>query len=410
MGGIADWLRGGGATKAQETRAAEPGADDPAASDFAADVRPPARSDAATDPVKAALATGMAFRAIQIHAISAKQISLDSFAQPAGAAQPAAVPFDEQQPWFKNPVLDDDTTRAAWIEQSVVSLATSGNCYWEIRRRKSDNAIVELPVLNPLGMTIEGKGKDRTFREAGTSRVFKASEIKHLKLLRVPGSPFGLGPIQAAAAEILGARDLVDFAAKWFAPGKGQPSGVLKSDQPLSPEQAVAAKARWIETQGATTGPAVLGQGLDYKPIYLSPKDAQFLESQGFSITQIARLFGVPASLMLAAVEGNSQSYANVAQDWLGYVRFSLMAYLIEIEEALSTLLPRRTWAKFNIEALLRSDTSTRYAAHAIAVDKWMTAEEIRVIEGLSATPALGEYRKPAAPVAPAPTAKEGSE
>lgn len=130
----------------------------------------------------------------------------------------------------------------------------------------------------------------------------------------------------------------------------------------------------------------MLGQGLHYEAMFLNPKDAQFLESMQFSTTQIARLFGTPSSLMLAAVEGSSQTYQNVEQDWLGFVRFSSMQYLIEIEDALSQLLPRGQYAKFNVEALLRTDTTTRYAAYAKAIEaKWMFPDEVRRIENLPA-------------------------
>src|SRR5699024_7486663 len=121
-----------------------------------------------------------------------------------------------------------------------------------------------------------------------------------------------------------------------------------------------------------------------YSPILLNPADAQFLENQQFTVTQIARLFGIPASLMLAVVEGGSQSYANVEQDWIAYIRFSLMSYLREIEEAFTKLLPNGQTARFNIETLLRADTKTRYEAHEIAIRAgFMKPEEVREIEGL---------------------------
>ena len=51
----------------------------------------------------------------------------------------------------------------------------------------------------------------------------------------------------------------------------------------------------------------------------LSPEDLQFIESQQFNTTQIARLLGIPASLMLAKVEGTSLTYSNIEQEWLTF-------------------------------------------------------------------------------------------
>jgi phage portal protein BeeE len=60
------------------------------------------------------------------------------------------------------------------------------------------------------------------------------------------------------------------------------------------------------------------------------------------------------------------------------------MSYLIEIEQGLTSLLPRGQEAHFNIEALLRSDTLTRYNAHKLGIEAgFLTIEEVRAIEGL---------------------------
>ena len=336
---------------------------------------PPSRNANPTVDLSDALGLSMVYRAINIHAISAKQMSIDVYRNGVTIESPSFV----RQPDF-------NINRAAWIEQSIVSLATTGNAYWEIVRDQSGR-IMNLQVLNPLDVTINSKddGTVESYKVATSAkeRSLRPDRIQHLSLLRVPGSHYGLGPIQAAKREIKGAIDTRDYSANWFEES-GVPSGVLKSDQVLAPDQATAAKNAWNATAGAKNGVAVLGQGLSYAPIFLSPSDAQFIESQNFNVTQVARLFGVPSSLMLADAGGSSMTYQNVEQDWIGYIRFSLMSYLIEIEQGLTTLLPRGQEAHFNIEALLRSDTLTRYNAHKLGIEAgFLTIEEVRAIEGL---------------------------
>lgn len=357
-------------------------------------MKAPSRAEAGRGvSVAEALALPMVYRAIQIHAIAGKQLSIDTYRNGFQI---------EDHDLTRRP--DPTMSRSSWIEQSIVSLASTGNCYYEIIGDVL--APSALPILNPLDVRIatnrEGKTTGYTYR----GRDIPAARIKHLTLLRVPGTAYGLGPIQAAQPDLRGAIDTRDYAANWLDAG-GQPNGILKSDQILNPEQAAQAKKSWNDTTGAKKGVAVLGQGLTYTPVFLSPKDVQFIEAQQFNVTSIARMFGTPASLMLAAVEGNSQTYSNVEQDWLAYVRFTLMGYLVEIEEALSALLPGRQRAKFNIEALLRADTTTRYLAHKTALDAgFLTDDEVRAIENRAPlTDAERENiraRKPA-PVAPAP-------
>lgn len=339
-------------------------------------ITPPARATAKRSvSVGEALALPMVYRAIQIHAIAGKQLAIDTFRN--------GLQVDDHD-LARRP--DPFISRPAWIEQCIVSLASTGNLYNEIVRDPS-GAVVALPVLNPLDVRIETNsfGRVTGYSYPGREKSFRPSEIRHSTLLRIPGTAYGLGPVQAAQPDLRGAIDTRDYAANWMDSG-GQPNGVLSTDSILNAEQAKAYKDRWNESAGAKHGVAVLGQGMKYSPVFLSPKDVQFIEAQQFNVTSIARMFGVPASLMLAAVEGNSQTYSNVEQDWLAYVRFTLMGYLIEIEEMLSSVMPGRQRARFNIESLLRADTTTRYAAYAVATGgkPFLDPDEIRLIEHLA--------------------------
>lgn len=334
-------------------------------------VTAPSRSAASGSvSVGEAFGLSMVYRAIQVHAIAAKQLSIETTRY--GRRR-------DDHPLTRRP--DPSTTRSAWIEQLVVSMASTGNAYAEIIRDAFGQAIA-LPVLNPLDVRIRSNREGVVTGYAYRGRELRPDQVMHTTLLRIPGSAYGLGPVQAAQPDLRGAISTRDYAAAWL-DDSGVPTGVLKSDQHLNPAVASEAKQRWNDDAGQKNGVVVLGNGLDYRPIFLSPKDVQFIEAQQFNVTQIARLFGTPASLMLAAVEGNSQSYSNVEQDWLAYVRFTLMGYLVEIEDALSELLPGAQRARFNVEALLRADTTTRYTSYGTAIDKgFLTVNEVRAIEG----------------------------
>ena len=123
--------------------------------------------------------------------------------------------------------------------------------------------------------------------------------------------------------------------------------------------------------------------GFTYQHLGISPKDAQWIEAQEFSILQIARLFGIPSTLMLASPSGGSMSYSNIEQDWLSFTRFTLMQYPKPLEDALSECIVRGQQVRFNLEGLLRSDTSARYGSYATALDKGLlTVNEVRALEG----------------------------
>jgi HK97 family phage portal protein len=243
--------------------------------------------------------------------------------------------------------------------------------------------------LNPRDVTIETdfEGNVTGYKYGKRETLYTKTEIKHLSHMRVPGDARGRGPIQSAQAELRGAVDARDYAAQWFQDA-GVPSGVLSSDLPLNEGQAKLISEQWTTTRGGTRGTAVLGSGYKYSPVYLSPEDAQWIQVRQFDTTAIARLFGIPAHLMLAAIEGSSMTYSNISQAWVEFQKFTLSRYLIEIEQAFSDVLPRGTEARFNIEGLLRPDVVTRYQMHTQALQaEWMSVNEVREIEKLQPAP-----------------------
>lgn len=364
---------------------------DDASHDGGAALHIPFRSEIGAVGVNDALSLSNIYRAISIHTISVKQLSYDAY-------RGGVVLTPDQSPsWLKQP--DINSTRSAFLEQTVVSLACKGNAYWLITR--GDRGVTNLEVLNPLDVLIQvnSKGKPVAYSYQGTD--YTPDQIQHLRLLRIPGTPYGLGPIQAAQRELRGAIDVRNYASNWF-DGSGVPAGYLATEQQLNEDIAKQYRDNWTRATADREGVPVLGSGAKFVSTFLSPQDALWIEAQQFNVTASARLFGVPASLMLATLEGAPQTYANVAQDWLAYTRFSLMQYLTEIEDAFSQLLPRGTEAHFNIEALLRSDTATRYATYASAITAgWMRRSEVRAIENLPPIPGIDDQPLPPAPSAP---------
>jgi HK97 family phage portal protein len=334
---------------------------------------PPPRSATSGVTTNDALSLASVYRSVSIISTAMKQLGIHAYRDD--------IKVTPTPLWMRQP--DAKVTREVWMEQTVNSLALAGNAYWLIARNPRGET-VNLEVLNPFDVMIQTDdyGNALYYVYRGITQ-YSLNDIQHLAMMRVPGNVYGLGPIQAAQKELLNARDTRDYASVWFT-DSGIPNGVLKSDQMLSPDQAAAAKDAWNLTAGAKNGVAVLGNGLNYQPMYLNPKDAMFIEAQGFNIQTIARLFGIPANMLLASVDGNSMTYTNMEQEQMAFVRYTLSQYIVEIESAMSHVASRGTQVKMNVDSLLRSDTLTRYQAHQIAIASgWLTIDEVREIEDL---------------------------
>lgn len=347
----------------QETRSEQPQGSMPEG------LAPPARSERTPISQDTAFTLIPVYRAMAIISGALSQLTLDVWR--------GETPVTRHPTWVRRP--DVKMSRSAFFELTANSLAATGNAFWKIERDSPADAPSALIVLDPNEVHVAADG--RTFGWRG--KDLKRWQVSHLALMRIPGRTRGLGPIQAAAADLAGAVDVRDYSSDWFHSGS-VPNGKLTTEQHINAEQAATIKKQWL-TSVRGDEPAVLGQGLDYEPFLLSPRDAQWIESRQFTTTDIARLFGIPSHLMLALVEGNSMTYANSQQADLTFLRWTLMPYLREIEEAVTTLLPRGTTARFNVEGILRPSTKERYEAHRLAMDAgWLTDDEVRDIEGLA--------------------------
>jgi HK97 family phage portal protein len=334
---------------------------------------PPPRSATSGVTTNDALSLASVYRSVSVISTAMKQLGIHAYRDD--------IKVTPTPLWMRQP--DAKVTREVWMEQTVNSLALAGNAYWLIARNPRGET-VNLEVLNPFDVMIQTDdyGNALYYVYRGITQ-YSLNDIQHLAMMRVPGNVYGLGPIQAAQKELLNARDTRDYASVWFT-DSGIPNGVLKSDQMLSPDQAAAAKDAWNLTAGAKNGVAVLGNGLNYQPMYLNPRDSMFIESQAWNVQQVARLFGIPAGMLLASVDGNSMTYQNMEQEQMGFVRYTLSQYIVEIESAMSHVASRGTQVKMNVDSLLRSDTLTRYQAHQIAIASgWLTIDEVREIEDL---------------------------
>lgn len=331
---------------------------------------PPSRPSVTSVTVSTALGIGAVYRAISILVAAVSQMELAVYRNGVEIPTPALV---------KQPNVND--TQKGFIEETVFSLAGYGNAYWWIVRPSGATTVSSVQVLDPtlVSVRLDDEGAP-VYSYNG--REYRSDRIKHLKLMRRPGQAEGYGPIQAASGELQAALRLRAFADEWF-DISGIPTGVLSTDMVLGPEESAAFAQAWKDFITQHGGTAVLSQGLQYEPIRLKPAEAQFLDVQNAVITNIARLFGVPAMHLIAELRGTSNTYLNLEQANIVFLQTTLTRYMTEIEDALSSLLPRGQQVQFLEEGLLRMDTTTKWNVRKTQVEiGYTTGNELRAAEG----------------------------
>ena len=130
---------------------------------------------------------------------------------------------------------------------------------------------------------------------------------------------------------------------------------------------------------------------MKYTHIYLSPNEAQFLETRKFQIDEIARIFRVPPH-MIGDLE--KSSFNNIEQQSLEFVKYTLDPWVSRWEQSMVRSLltkdeKKQYFIKFNVDGLLRGDYKSRMDGYAIGRQNgWMSANDIRELENLDRIPA----------------------
>jgi HK97 family phage portal protein len=279
-----------------------------------------------------------------------------------------------------------------FFEFMTMHLELRGNAYAEIVRNQRGD-VQQLWPLRPDRMEPRRVEQALVYlyrRPDGTSHLFDADEILHLRALPTDGI-MGLSVIDQCQ-ESLGLSKASDkYAAKFFS-NSAMPSALLSvpEGKALSAEAKARLAADWRAAYGNLDNAqrvAILEHGLSYQQISVTPEQAQFLESRKYNVRDIARLFGVPAHLI---GDLEQATFSNIEHQSLEFVMHTIRPRCVRIEQAIKRQClkdddQQSFFAEFLIDALVRGDLKTRYEAYQIArMNGWMNADEIRAKENMN--------------------------
>jgi HK97 family phage portal protein len=296
--------------------------------------------------------------------------------------QGSREPIEPRPPILVTPAAG--TPMHDWLAQVVRSLLLAGNAWGLVTDRTGAGLRPSrIELLDParVGVQVDRDGTV-TYRLDGAE--IDRDELWHLRAYPVAGQVRGLSPI-AYAMQNIGLRLAAEqFGAQFFG-DNATPSGILTTDQRLTPESAHKLSERWNiyfgsgKPRGRRT--AVLGEGARWQAVSVQPEESQFLDTLQFNVAQVCRIYGVPPE-MIAAASGDSLTYANVEQRSLDFLTYTVGPWLTRIETALSDLVARGTYVKFNSGALLCTDLKSRYESYEIALRaRFLTLDEVRDLE-----------------------------
>lgn len=293
-------------------------------------------------------------------------------------------------------------TPLEYLEQLYVHLLLWGNAF-VYKVRGVGGTIQELWPIHPRRVQVMYAGEliDRSFNlqlKPG-EKVFivqdiysdRAAPMTQRDIMHVPGLGYdgrvGLPPIRVAREAIGLGLAAEEYSARFFGNGS-MPAGVLSVPEAIDQQRADQMKDRWKARFSGLVNAheiAILDNNAKFERISIPPEDAQLLQTRQFSVTEIARLFGIPPH-MIGDVEKSTSWGTGIQEQTLGFVKFTLLNWLrrVELRYTAEILADPNVYAEFLVDGLLRGDSQERIAYYTAALSNgWMTGQEVREKENL---------------------------
>ena len=276
------------------------------------------------------------------------------------------------------------------LMQSQVLL--KGNAYARIERG-SDGQVTALWPLSPDRVTVLRVGDKLAYEYTNTKGVVTrllSSEVLHLRHRAGDDGVLGVSPIAAARGVVELAIAEREHGVNTFTNG-AKMLGVLKFPGSLSPAQREGIRASWSTQHGGAANAgktAILENGVEFQAVSMSLEDSEWIAARAFSVTEVARLFRVPPTVIGDLTHGN---YSNSVEMARQFVTMTLKRHMVAWEQAIATKCltdaGRKTYfAEHAVEGLLRGDSTNRadFYTKGIAAG-WMLPSEARRLENLPA-------------------------
>jgi HK97 family phage portal protein len=282
-------------------------------------------------------------------------------------------------------------TRIEFFQNWVLSLLLTGNTY-VLKQRDERGFIVALYILDPARVhpLVAPDGgvyyelQDDLLAQVSERVIVPASEIIHDRMY-TPWHPLiGISPIYACGLAAMQGSYIQKNSAFFFK-NKSNPGGVLTAPGSIPAETAARIKEQWATNySGENAGKvAVLGDGLEYKPIGVTAADAQLLEQLKFTGEMICATFHVPPYKLGLGQMPTVNNVAALNQQYYDQALQPIVEKIeLRLDEGLELPEGFETW--LDESALVRMDTPTRLDAHNKAIaGGWMAPNEARRAEQL---------------------------
>lgn len=309
---------------------------------------------------------------------------------------------DNQIAWLLNNRPNPEMTAFSFREALVAHALAWGNGYAEIVEDMAGR-VQELWLLLPDRVLPERDPDTaalqyRVTQLSGETVIIPADRMLHLHGLGFDGVT-GYSLVRMAARSIGVGMAQETFAQSFYANGAIFGSMVEMPVKSMSKEQ-IAEAEQYINDRSAGPGKAfrtkVIPQGATPHNLTMPLQDAQFIEARKFSVTEMARLTGIPPH-KIADLDRSTNN--NIEHQGIEFVTDCIVPWCCRLEQEANVKLfaPRaqgRVYTKLDVRSLLRGDLASRGAFYKLMAQLGaLSINEIRALEDMNGIGLAGDAR-----------------
>jgi HK97 family phage portal protein len=217
-------------------------------------------------------------------------------------------------------------------------LMATGNAYLEVVYTKRKRPAELWHILDPVDIKVGKTNRIEYYIVTVGGQKFRLepNEIIHFRLFHPRNGYFGLSPIGALREGVLADINAVQYN-KTLYENLAVPVGVLKSEQEITEAKAKEILQKWNDRLRSGAGSvAILGRGMDWKPLTISPRDVYYIQSRQLTRKQIQTVYGVP-DLFLG--EASNMSFSSATAAIQVFYENTIFPLLAQIQHVLNNRL-----------------------------------------------------------------------
>lgn len=284
---------------------------------------------------------------------------------------------------------NDEKARFSFFWDVVSALESCGNAFIYKSRMVRARKLGAMSTLSPENMTVR---RDRLTGEViyewwnGRETIrLNPDDILHIRGDTMGGGDVGYSPIQVHRISLMTQLQRERFEEGHYQ-NDARPGVALMFPQGVNKNQADEWGNAWDARHAGPANrgrTAVLGGGATIQTFPINLEEQQWIESQKFSVEDVARMYGIPASML---EEGESDNPDKEALRWL---KFGLGPRLTRIQDAFKhdpDFFGRdsKLYPEFFLDEFLKADAvSMAEVDHQLVQSGVLLVDEARAKRGM---------------------------